>query len=688
MTFRARVLLSGVLALASASAASAQMIGHGAPQPPSIKASTLRHHLGVDVAEALLKSQESDERERGFERLGSVGTAQALDSIIKAFDPGGAARSARDRLIAVRALAPHAKVPAVRELLVRVMVGVGTNPERPEAIDGLIEHAAALALAASDDESALSALAKAVRQPGHVAETAADALLAFPPRKLEPLLAVKTAPTKTLVHVLEGLGDPRAIPTLREIVRSAAPEVRAEAAFALARFGDLETIELARHWLTQPESAAVTLTAARILVQLHASDAAAAVTKLFEHDTARSAALELAASTSLPALAPKLLELARKANATERATLYAALALAGTHDAFSFLGGALGTPDTSQTAALTLALAPADDAEAELARALAAASTRRVAVRASFARKIALGRVPAGFSGAVRELARSADPADRAAAAQASAISSPSDAPALLAHADAVTARALARAAFFPEVSDALAARLAVEKDAALREALSASLVSTKAAERVPSDVLLALLDARGFAAPLALRALAMRDSATLRPRIVGALASDDWLMRAHAALGLGHSEDPTALGLLENAYRFETDERVRLALVHALALRPEPARKRALTLAASLDAGKAVRSAAALALGAAVPASPGVGPQSAWLDLRAPNGQPQATAAALVITAEGLAVPALSDPDGVLILPGLPTGEFSLRLAPGPGTNQAPPRAPLKPTP
>src|SRR6202000_3362721 len=99
-----------------------------------------------------------------------------------------------------------------------------------------------------------------------------------------PLLAVKTAPTKTLVHVLAERGDPRAIPALREIVRGAAPEVRAEAAVALARFGDVETIELARHWLAQPENSAVTLAAARILVQLHASDSAAAVAKLLESE--------------------------------------------------------------------------------------------------------------------------------------------------------------------------------------------------------------------------------------------------------------------------------------------------------------------------------------------------------------------------------------------------------------------
>ncbi len=677
----ARAALLGLLATLIAPTASAQMIGRGAPQAPSLGATTLRHRLGVDVAEGLLKSQESEDRERGFERLGSVGTAQALDSLVKAFDPGGAARSARDRLVAVRALAPHAKVPAVRELLVRIMVGVGTNPERPEAIDGLIERAAALALAASQDEAALVALAKAIRQSGHVAETAEDALVAFPPRSIAPLLGVKTAPTKTLVRVLAQLGDPRAVPALRDIVRRAGPEVRAEAALALARFGDTETIELARHWLSQRSESGpeLALAAAQILVQLHAPDAAAAVAQLLGDEKSRKAGLELAGSAVLPGLTQPLLELARRVEGEEQSAVYAALALTGTREAFVFLGGALSARETSSAAALALALSPSADAETELSRALGAASTRRVAVRASIVRQIALGRTPSGLDTALDELARSREPANRAAFAEASALFAPSHASALLTHADADEARAIARGALVPEIGRALAARLITEKDPALREALAACLVSTKAAEQVPSAVLLTLLEARGLAAALAVRALAQRDSPALRPRILAALTSDDWLFRSHAALGLGQSEDPSALGLLENAYRFETDARVRLALVHALALRPEPAKHRVLALARSLDAAPAVRSAAALALGHAVPAL-GSGTQSAWLDLRAPNGGPPENAVgALVIDADGLALPALPDPDGVLLLPALPAGEFSLRLAAEAGTNNAP---------
>jgi len=86
----------------------------------------------------------------------------------------------------------------VRDFLVRIMVGVGSNPGRPEAIDGMIERAAALSLARAGDDASLTMLGKALRQSGHVAETASDALLAYPPRNLEPIVQSVRSPTRAL----------------------------------------------------------------------------------------------------------------------------------------------------------------------------------------------------------------------------------------------------------------------------------------------------------------------------------------------------------------------------------------------------------------------------------------------------------------------------------------------------------
>ena len=654
---------------------------------PSLTGSSLRTHLGIDVAEARLKDQDPEQRQRGFERLGSIGTAQALDVLLKAFDTGGAARTAKDRLVAVRALSAHASVPAVREFLVRVMVGVGTNPGRSEAIDGMIERAAALSLAAAGDDASLAALGKALRQSGHVADTASDALLAFPPRNLEPIVLGSRSPTRALATFLGQLGDPRAIPGLREIVRSAASDVRPDAALALAHLGVSETMDLARHWLAHERGLELRSAAARILVEFRAPDAASAVAGLLVDPQSRALGLELAERASLPALSAALIRSTKGSTPDEQSALFNALALTGTREAFSFLGGALGTRETSSAAALSLALSPRAEAETQLEQALRAPVTRRSAVRASLARRVALDREPSGLQAALGELSSSHDESDRAVFVQASLLLDPTRAAELSKRATDAELRALSRLAWSPTVSRALAERLANEANPGRREALAACLVFAEAAELVPSNVLLDLLDARGLAAPLAARALAARDSHTLRPKILALLESDDALLRGHAALGLGLSQDSSALGVLERAYRFETDADVRLALVHALATRREPARRRALHLARMLDASALVRAAAALALAGASPAPESTGRQSAWLELVWAEGEPPGQRSArgtLVITSGGLALPAFADPDGVLLLPALPSGPFELRLAAPTRTDDAePPKHP-----
>ena len=684
MKRRSRGGYVGLAALLLSNAATAQ-IGLRAGREsarvpaPTLSASTLRTHLGIEVAAALLKDSSAEQRQRGFERLSSIGSAQSLDLLLKVFEPGGAARTAQDRLVAVRALSTHAAVPAVRDFLVRVMVGVGSNPGHPEAIDGSIERAAALSLARAGDEASLSALGKALHQSGHVADTASDALLAFPPRDLAPIVQGVRNPTRALARLLGALGDPRAIPSLREIVRSAPKDVRPDAARALSQLGVTETVELARHWLSHESDPEFRAAAARILLDFQTPDAAHAVRVLLDDERTREVGLSLANLTSLPELTEALQRGARAASGAERADWFAALGRTGTPAAISFLGGALGARETSSLAALALALSPAEDAEVTLSHALRDPEKRRAALRASMVRKIALDRTPNGWQSALGALESARDPSDRALFAQASALFSPDLAPDLVRRAGLGELSGLARLALLPEVARALAERLAVESDPAAREALASCLVSTEAAERVPSDVLLALLEANGVGAPLAARALSARDSRTLRPKIAALLESDDPLLRSHSALGLGQSREGSALGLLERAYRFETDDSVRLAIVLALAARPEPARLRVLRSARALDAARAVREAAALALSGATPERDGErGPQTAWLELRTsepdPPGLDPANAriarGALLITATGLAIPAFADADGVLVLPGLASGSFELRLA------------------
>lgn len=670
-------VLLALLATGSASAQLGRRVLRESPRvpAPTLSAVTLRTRLGVDVAEALLKDSSSDERQRGFERLGSIGSAQSLDLLLKVFEPGGAARSAQDRLIAVRALSEHASLPSVRDFLIRVMVGVGSNPGRSEAIDGLIERAAALALARAGDDVSLAALGKALRQSGHVADTASDALLAFPPRNLDPIVNDRRAPTRVMARLLGALGDTRAIPALREMVRSAPKDVRPDAALALALLGVSETVELARHWLQHELDPEFQSSAARILLIFKQDDGGAAVARLLREAQTRTAGLQLARELSVPAAGEALLRGTRAATDEAQGDWFAALGRSGTPEAISFLAGALSARGSSSAAALALALSPSDGAEAALERALIDPKSRRAALRATLVRKLALNRTPSGWQSALRELAGTGDPSDRAVFAQVSVLLSPENAAQLVPHASLGELRALCRLALLPEVARALAERLALEPNPDAREALSASLISARAAELVPSNVISALLEAGGLGAPLAARALATRDSPALRPKIISLLESDDPLWRAQTALGLGESHEASALGVLEGAYRFETDETVRLALVLALARRPEPARLRLLAMASKLDGAQAVRQAAALALTGAIAAREATGPVSAWLELRLPPPErtavdPALTRGALLTTRSGLALPAFADPDGVLLVPALPSSSFELRLA------------------
>jgi HEAT repeat protein len=643
--------------------------------------------LGVDKATALLRDPDPEQRQRGFERLSSVGTAQALDLLLKAFEPGGAARSAEDRLLSVRALSAHAARPLVRDFLVRIMVGVGTNPGPQPAIDGLIERAAALSLARTGDELALSALGKALRQPGHVASAASDALLAFPPRNLQPIVQGLGSATRAQAILLGKLADPRAIPALRAMVESAATDVRPDAALSLARLGVLETIDLARDWLKHEVGQEFRVAAARILLEFHTADAGTAVARLLADESNRAIGLELARHVNLPELTAPLIRGAQNAPADEQSAWLAALARTGTREAFSFLGGALSKRETASAAALALALSPADQADSVLEQALRSATTRRAAVRAGCARQIALGRTPRGLESALGELGRTGDPSDRAVFLQASVVLSSERLPALLKAAQGFEVLALAHAALLPGAAHALTSRLAGEPDPALREALAAGLVSEAAADLVPNAVLLDLLEAGSLAAPLAARALAARDSPALRPKILVLLASEDPLLRSHVALGLAQSKDASALGVLERAYRFEADPTVRLAIVRALSARPEAARRRVLDMARWLDGAAEVREAAALAVTGAQPEPVAAGQQTAWLELRLAAGADATgsfTRGAAIVTANGLALPAVADPDGVLLLPALPTGPFELRLAaPTRTDNAALPRPP-----
>lgn len=628
-----------VAALSHGSWSAAQLVAP-TTAPPEPALPWLGERIGVTPLERALVGTDPDARERAIQRLGEQGSPRALDLLVRALEPSGAAQSARERLLGVRALSGHAREPKVRQALLRVMTGISVSAERAEPLNALLRDSAALALAAANDPSAHEALATALRQPGRVALAAAAALAAHPPRDLALLLSSLRSATPELVWLLEELADERAFEPLREIVRRGAPELSARAALALTRLGNFETVELARTWTSARKKPALRLAAAEILLLSREPAGSELLAELLEDEATRADAQALAARAGSTNDDERLSTLARSGVRTD-----------------------------ADAAAYALSLSPQPDASLELARLLSSEGSARRAVRALALRRAALGaRMPDHLEGVMQRLYRSSNAQDRSVAAFALALSGKQRARTLLHSRDPVLVQAAARAALAVGITREAAALLARSPAGPTRSQLAIALVDVDARARVPQRLLLELVAEAGPASPIALFALGAHDSVTTRQTLVEHLASPDPELRAHAALGLHASLDSSVIALLEDAYSFEVDPAVRRAIVLAAALRPERVRRRLLELAARLDSSEAVRNLAALALSGVRPSvfSPGVG--TCWLRLEGP-AQPGLKAAKLRLPG-GLTVPALADVDGVVALAGLPVGPVGVRLA------------------
>jgi hypothetical protein len=153
-------------------------------------------------------------------------------------------------------------------------------------------------------------------------------------------------------------------------------------------------------------------------------------------------------------------------------------------------------------------------------------------------------------------------------------------------------------------------------------------------------------------------------------------------LLRAHVALGLVRSGEPSSVGLLDAAYRFESDPLVRRAIVATLARRAEPGRERTLRLASDLDPDDEARALARRGLARTEARVAREGGRTAWFRVDpAPSARP--TAAVVVVTSNGLALPLYPDPDGSVMLAGLPGGLAAVTLASAvPGGDSPEPRS------
>jgi hypothetical protein len=339
--------------------------------------------------------------------------------------------------------------------------------------------------------------------------------------------------------------------------------------------------------------------------------------------------------------------------------------------ASSRLEKALQNPETAGLALYGLSRASGAAARVRLEKALAEPRLRASALRALALRHARLGDDSAALVQLLPRSFAATEPSERAAAAFAEAVLDPAAIVRRLRSNDAVVVLAVARLAVSGAAARAAVERLRGERDVLVRTALCAGLADPDAAALVPTSLLLELTHEAGPGSLLAAAALSARKDADLLPLIRELLSSGDPWLRAHALLGLSRAQAPDALGMIENAYRFEPDASVRRAAIVALSQRPEPVRARTLLLAASLDASRAVREAAHLALSGHGLGAGVAGPETAWLELsKNPGLEATQVPAALVRVGAGLALPVIADPDGVVALSSVDPAPLEVRLA------------------
>jgi len=665
----------GALALAGPAHAEAQEEGEPEAAEAAPRLPSLVHRIGVEPLASLLGAPQLSERLRGIQRLAGLGTPAALQRLLRFAVERKAQLGARECLTLARALGPHAADAEVQVVLAQLM------NQRPAASSGHAElelfelgrGTAALALARSRSAAALRVLGGALRTGGPGAVLAEQALQAYPPADLDQLLAVPGEPSVELARLLGVLGDQRAFHPLRAWVRGESAEVRAAAAVALTQLGELETVPLAREWLSSGLPV-LRRAAVEILVLAQEPGAARALGAELARERQRG---EAVGERALGFPDSVLLETALLPSLPDDASpeVWTLLGRIGGVAAASQLEAALRRPETAFAAAHALSRLPGPDGHAAVQRALDAQLAPPLVARVAALRSALWDEHFGALPARLQALGRASSAAERAAGAWGASLASSEGARAELASGDAVRIEAAANNAlwFDDDVLEGAAHLLSRAAPGRARSALGLVLLRPSGRRGVTSRVLSELVLEGGVAAPLALRALASRDDARFDAFAEAYLVHPDPILRCHVARGLGESTRASAIGALARSYEFEPDETVRQALVRALSQRRGLTARRALELAAQFDPSPRVRSAARLGLGGVELGDPPRGSEFLWAELRSTEGSasepsPAGGASGLLHVAPGLALPIFADPGGILVVAGVSVRPLALR--------------------
>lgn len=673
-----------------------------ASTPPEERESTLlpkgslRGSFGLPVAMRLLESASAEDRLRGIKRLAAIGTPEAMDALVGTIEQSSVVtRDGRARLVAMRFFAMHADKENVRPLLLREIADAGPEGRGASAVLGTeTRAAAALGLARSGDKKALVALVTAVLQGGPAAESAQMALVEYPPSTLAPFFEGKRRIEPVFATLLADLGDVRAIEKLRGALEDADVGHRAAAALALARLGDGGATNLAKTWVRSQDTR-LQRVGAEVLLRLGQSGASDAVAALLKAPSTRIDGVRLAALAPSPTLVKPLVEALESLPESEQQKAIAIVGRCGGAEATSALLAELAKPTRATAAAFALARVVGKEGRAALERALGSTSAkqgapRRLIVRAALLRTLVQDDEPSGLGAALSALANEKDESDRALSLFGRVATRRTKLKNAIEEACGPEGKAcrtelvasLARAALalgedaLLELAPLLGRQSAEREPSALTVALGVAMLADPEARAVSTSTLLAWAEGGGPLAPLAARALPSRDDEALRGRLKRLFAGTDPVIRAHLALGLARDREPDAVSLLADAYMFEDDASVRRAIVRALSARSEPQRKATLAIARDLDADSEVRSLAKAALlgRSLLPSLASPSPEAIWVSLvaSAPSALSSVKSrSARLVRPDGLALPIVTDPDGVVLVPSLPAGRSFLTLAP-----------------
>ncbi len=670
--------------------------GYAAPtatrqQPPAPSSLTTR--AGLAAAERLLSASSREDRVRGVQRIAALGDFAAAQTLVRACtDPSTSSLlfgDERIRLAAVRAVSPFAARDPVRDFLLRAMdgprndgAGLATVLFSDTAVRARDE--AAMALAAADETRATEALLAAILSGSSAADAAAHALLAHPPSNFAPLLSKACLASPRVVELLGRIGDLRAIPKLRPLVDKGDLAVRTAAAVALARLGDEFPVVAGRKWLDEPGATpALRASAAEVLVRARAVEAPRAMAILLADPSTRVDALRFAFDAPTPQLSPSLAGYLTISPPPQRASTLLALARSGGPVAARTLdkmSGSAASPDPD--ALFAIAHLAGDDARRTLQRFAAQPTTRRLGARAALVRLAALADRIDGLVPLLESLLASPDPSDQAVGAQGLAMLGDRSVQDLVSSQSPAKVRGACRAALLlgPEASQACASLVRDNVPPAVRSAAAIVLMGDVEPSQLSAATLVSWAESADPLAVVYARALGARDDEALRPRLRLLLASGNALLRSQVALGLARSPSPSWVSLVVQSAEFELDPAVRRAMVRALSATTAPQRIGFLRETMRLDPDDTARELARLALAGVRLDRPLRGTRTAWISLspNAPAARASLSRALIVVPASDFALGAISDEDGMVLLPGLPAGDMRIHLAPTAASPQA----------